>query len=46
MFISGLQKKITGDPTLICTILASAPPSGKSINRNKNYLHNHVTSCL
>jgi hypothetical protein len=31
-------KKISSDPTSICTVLVSAPPSGKNINQNKNYL--------
>jgi hypothetical protein len=46
--LSGLQNKKnnSSDPTLICTISASAPPSRKSINRKRNYLHKHVTSFL
>jgi hypothetical protein len=33
------RENVSSDPTLICTILAPAPHSGKSINQKQNYLH-------
>jgi hypothetical protein len=39
------RKGVSSDPTLICILLASAPPSGKSINQNKMCLiYHHISS--